>query len=86
MQAAGLENSAFSVRHEPGVGGVQDLDVRLDGGEEDRLALPHQLRDAVAHELVAAIRGAVDAADHPLGVADHDTGAGRRHGAGTREG
>ena len=69
------------VWHKPGVGGIQDLDVRLQGGEEDRLALPHQLRDAVAHELISAVRGAVDAADHPLGVSDHDTGAGGQHGA-----
>ena len=61
MQAAGLENSAFSKvtrkrsrrfdpvpgdadRDEPGVGGIQNLDVRLQGGEEDRRALPHELR------------------------------------------
>ena len=74
------------VRHEPGVGGIQNLEVGLEGGEEDCLALPHQFRHAVAHELVAAVRTAVDAADHPLGVADHDAGAGRRHGAGTRKG
>ena len=66
------------VRHEPGLGGIQHLDVRLEGREEDRLALPDQLRHAVADELVPAVRRAVGAADHPLGVADHDAGAGRQ--------
>ena len=69
------------VGHEPGVGGVEDVDVRLEGGEEDRLALAHQLRHAVADELVAAVRRPVDAADDPLGVADHDARAGGRRRA-----
>ena len=69
------------VRHQPGLGGIQDLDVLLQLGEEDRLALPDQLRDPVADELVPAVRRAVGAADHPLGVADHDAGAGGQDGA-----
>ena len=74
------------VRHEPGVGGIQDLDVRLQGDEQDRLAFPHQLGHAVANDLVPSVRGAVYAADHPLGVADHDAGAGGQHGACTGNG
>ena len=70
------------IGHEPGRGRVEHLDVRLQGGEEDRLAPADQLRDAVAHQPFAAVRRAVHAADHPLGVADHDAGAGGERRAG----
>ena len=74
------------IGHEPGRGRVEHLDVRLQGGEEDRLAPADQLRDAVAHQPPAAVRRAVYAADHPLGVADHDAGAGGERRARTAAG
>ena len=76
-----VREAGRAVRHQPGLGGIEHLDVGLERGEEVRLPFPDQLRDPVAYELVPAVRRAVDAADHPLRVPDHDAGAGREDGA-----
>ena len=57
--------------------GVQHLDLRLQLGEEDGLPFADEFGHADAEELLAAGRRGVHAADHPLGVPDEDTGAGR---------
>jgi len=44
------------IRHEPRLGGIQHLYVRLEGRQEDRLALSDEFRHAVADELVPAVR------------------------------
>ena len=54
---------------------AQGLDA-LDPGEEERFLSPHELRDTDGAQEVAVVVGGGAGAHHPLGVADHDPGAG----------
>ena len=72
------------VRDQGRLRGVQHLDLRFERGEEDRLPLANEFRDADAEELLAAGGGGVHAADHPLRVADQDPGAGSEGDLGRR--
>ena len=86
QQALRVEQAAGEawrpVRHEGGRGRIEHLDAVLQPGQEDRLPLADQLRHARAGELRPAIGERIDATHHPLGVANHDAGAGRWGGGG----
>ena len=77
-----VREAGGGVGDEPGFGGVQHPEVRLQGGEEDRFALADQLRDPVADEPVSAVRGQVGPPHDPLRIPDQDAGAGGGDGVG----
>lgn len=74
-----VRKAGRGIQDEPGRGGIQYRDIRLQGGEDGRLALADQLRDPSTYEPVPAVRRAVDAADHSLGIADYDPRAWGQH-------
>ena len=70
------------VRDENGLLGFEQERLRvLQLGEEHRVLVPDQFRDAGRADLVPVVLGDGAVADHPLRLADHDTGAGRVRGA-----
>ena len=65
------------VGHEARAGRVQHFDLWFQLRQKDGFAFPHELRDAVAHQLAAPVRSQVHAPHHPLGVPNLDASAGR---------